>query len=85
MNTDLNVYIDAVIAGLDSKWTNQSFRKYVGICPEDIRKTITDIENLDLIKRDVYELWEHDVTVEDAVAELFDPLDTYYNGSASVM
>ena len=78
MDTDLNVYIDSVVARLDCKWTNPSFRKYVGICPEDIRKTITN-------KRNIYELWEHDVTVEDAVEELVRPLDTYYNGSASVM
>jgi hypothetical protein len=85
MDIGLEIYIDLVVAELDKKWTNEKFRKYVGVNKEDIKKTITDIEELTLIKRDVYQLWEDDVSVEQAVEELFDPLDTYYNASASAM
>jgi hypothetical protein len=81
----LSEYIDQVVDGLDKQWTDQKFRKYVGVSKDDIRKTITDIEGLDLIKRDVYALWEQDVPVDDAVEELYEPLDRYYQGTASVM
>jgi len=81
----LSTYIEAVVDGLDKRWTDQKFRQYVGISKTDIRNTITDIEELTLIKRDVYALWEQDVPVEAAVEELYEPLDRYYQGTASVM
>lgn len=82
---DFEEYIEKVVDKLDKKWTNQKFRKYVGINKEDIEKTITDPKGLTLIKRSVYDLWEDDVSVDEAVGELFDVLNTYYHGSASVM
>ena len=83
---ELEYYIVKVVNGLIEKWPNEKFRKYVDITAESVEKMITDMTgDYTLIKRTVYDLWEDDVSIEDAINELYDPLNRYFSASASVM
>ena len=84
-NYDLDEYRDKVVDILYRKWPPQ-FRKYLGITKIKIEKMISyDSHRYELIKNNVYDLWDFDQSIHSAADKLYGYLNQYFQASANVM
>ena len=85
MELSIEEYTNKVVQGLLNEWP-ENFKKYVGINAESVEDIAADYrEQYSLVKYTISDLWEMEVDVDEAISRLYIPLNTYFNGTASVM
>jgi len=85
MKNNLDEFIIQVVEGLLKCWSDK-FKKYVGIDAKSIEEIGMDYKDkYSLIKSTIADNWEYEVSVRDTINKLYPPLNTYFQGSASVM
>ncbi len=78
-------YTKKVVDGLLEQWP-QKFKDYVGITAKSVEEIAADYrDKYGLVKWTIGEYWENNVDVDEAIDRLYEPLNRYFVGSASVM
>lgn len=85
MKENLDDYTKKVVEGLLKLWP-EKFKKYVGIDANSVEEIACDYHEVySIVKCTIGDYWEDEVSVEDAVNGLYQPLNALFTASASVM
>ena len=81
---ELETYIQSVVNGISKNFPSQA-SELVGFTKEAISNMICSCEEYDLIENNVYNLWDKDISIENAVEILSAPLRTYFCATTDVL
>jgi len=79
----LEAYVDKIVDGIFKQFPVSA--NEVGFNRDVIENMICSVDEYDLITRNVYYLWENDISVNKAIEYLSVPIHTYFNSTMEAM